>query len=283
MKMTCHSLSIVLPILLGATLLQAQEVPDSLVIAEPVESPAYLEPSSREKGKADGQIWIWENAEEIEVPLSISFTLPINPELLSAPKLKRFEFKPESSYQFNRHSEYLKSESEELLLPAEIVQRRRSVIPISKIASLLSSFGGKDKKKTADDVPRGLVLSETELDMLNIVWKKPDISPVDWYMACSTDGEFPGTYTTFQQILDGFIARGLVKKRVITLGFFDRFKDREERYTAIFTSKILKMAFADAFATSDALSKGAYHFQLQRMLTYMDQSEDQFNSINSSQ
>ncbi len=274
---------IFLVLLVGVALLQAQDVPDSLVIAEPVDSSTYLEPSSREKGKADGQIWIWENAEQFEVPLSISFTLPIDPKLLSAPKLKRFQFKPESSYQFNSHSDFLTNESEFLRSSVAAQKTHHFTLPVSEVVSLLSSFRGKDKKKTADDVPRGLVLSETELDMLNIVWKKPDISPVDWYMACSTDEEFPGTYTTFQQILDGFIARGLVKKRVITLGFFDRFKDREERYTAIFSSKVLKMAFADAFATSDALSKGAYHFQLQRMLTYLEHSEYPLNSINSPQ
>ncbi|MEL6821651.1 MAG: hypothetical protein AAFP70_07825 [Calditrichota bacterium] len=241
-------------------------------VANYTDSLAFLEPTPKLKVEADGKIWLWENADQSNDILSVSFTLPINPEFLPRFEKDAFKFNPYNTpaRDFLSHSEYLKNESEYLRSSEAARNSNFLRLPMQDVASTLIDLFKREKKVTVKDVPRGLVLSETEMNMLNVVWKKPDISPTDWYMAITDQSGFPGTYRTFQQILDGFEARGLVKKRTITLGFLDKLKGGEERYTAIFSSKILKMAFADAFSTSDALSKGSYHFQLQRMLAFLE-------------
>lgn len=236
------------------------------------DSLAFLEPTPKLKVEADGKIWLWENADQSNEQLSVSFRLPINPEFLPRFENEAFKFNPYNTpaRDFLSHSEYLKDESEYLRSSQAAQNSDFLRLPIQEVASTLVDLFKREKKVTVKDVPRGLVLSETEMNMLNVVWKKPDITPTDWYMTFTAQSGFPGTFRTFQQILDGFEARGLVKKRVITLGFLDKLKGGEERYTAIFSSKILKMAFADAFSTSDALNNGSYHFQLQRMLAFLE-------------
>ena len=230
--------------------------------------------------QAKSRLWLWQHEDSISPSLMFQYR-PAGP-LLGLPSFSASSFSLNSSQSaienFQNSTNYLKDYAQ-WELSSEIAKGSQPLmLSFQKLAQAIGKLFKKDGGKF-EKLPRNFVLSDEEIDMLQAIWRQPNISATDWYMAYNRSAQSPKLpFLLFEQAISSLVRQGLVRQHRVKLNFIDNLKKPRYRYVAVFKYKTILQYLREALVFSDALGSGQRHFDLLRMKARL--RDGAFQSIN---
>ncbi len=230
--------------------------------------------------QAKSRLWLWQHEDGISPSLMFQYR-PAGP-LPGLPSFNAASFSRDARQpaldDFQNSTDYLKDYAQ-WELSSEIAKGSQPLmLSFRKLAQAVGKLFKKDAGKY-ENLPRNFVLSDQEIDMLQAIWRQPNISTTEWYTAYNHSAQPPKLpFLLFEQAIRGLVRQGLVRQQRVKLNFIDTLKKPRYRYAAVFKFKTILQYLREALVFSDALGNGRRHFDLLRMKARLTDSA--FQTVN---
>ncbi len=248
------------------------------VAAPPDTLQQVLPPTPKMEYQAKSRLWLWKNVDSISQSLMFHYR-PRSP-LLRLPGFRpdspSSTGSPGANRDFQNRSDYLKDYAQ-WELSSEIAKGSQPLLlSINDFARAVNQYFQKiEKKDKVERLPRNFILSNEEIDMLAVLWRAPDITAAEWYMAYNRLPDRVNLpFLVFEQTIARLVQHGFVEQRTITVNFIDKLKKPHRKYTAIFSRATILQGVRSELVHSDALSRAHRHFELLRMKSRLQEDHD---------